>query len=350
MSTPTFTPKLLTPKELETFRRDSQDKEREIQKYIGIYLSGLVVVTGWVIGPQSRPIIAMAIGNHGYNVYAFLIFAVLNIVFTIFLINKSLVIHEIMQFMTYLAPTDSPFRYWESWRRSRQSVTKPVRAIYTSALAVLPICASALLMFGTWNVIFGDPQHLLQLLGPTTTTVSDNLNTPNVTGEELRSVFHTARYWYVLVLLLHCFPIYFFYHNWLPTRDRWKRIRKLQQSEKWFDELKPISQHNEMENSIDATQEHSNLTASTNIVGNSATPIKLFNKQTGQSLGEITPEELDVLRSGLLEEHSNDRDYFITNDTIEFLEQAGVDRSLSKKLKKALSKSKAVEIEWRQEP
>ena len=84
MPTEELTLRHLTEREQETFRRDFQDKEREIQRYIGVYLSGLVIVTGWVIGPQSRPILAMALGNDGYNVYAFLIFLVLNIVFTNF--------------------------------------------------------------------------------------------------------------------------------------------------------------------------------------------------------------------------------------------------------------------------
>ncbi|HJS82853.1 MAG TPA: hypothetical protein VJ742_08490, partial [Nitrososphaera sp.] len=117
----------LTDRELETFRRDYQDKEREIQRYIAIYLSGLVLVTGWIIGPQSRPLLVMALGNSGYNLYAFLIFVVLNIVFTNFLIYKSIIIHEITQFMTVVAKPDSGFVYWDSWRRSPQSATKPVR-------------------------------------------------------------------------------------------------------------------------------------------------------------------------------------------------------------------------------
>src|SRR4051812_47477564 len=100
-------------KELETFRRDFQDKEREIQRYIGVYLSGLVLFTGWIVGPQSRPLLAMALGNGGYNIYAFLIFVVLNIVFTNFLIYKSIIIHVITQFMTVVAKDDSSFLSWD---------------------------------------------------------------------------------------------------------------------------------------------------------------------------------------------------------------------------------------------
>ncbi|MGI8837486.1 MAG: hypothetical protein ACR2H4_12740 [Pyrinomonadaceae bacterium] len=155
----------LTDKELETFRRDYQDKEREIQRYIGVYLSGLVLVTGWIIGPQSRPLLVMALGNSGYNLYAFLIFVVLNILFTNCLIYKSLIIDEITQFMTVVAKSDSGFVYWDSWRRSPQSATKPVRAIYTLTLSVLPIAVSVLMMFGVWNLLKADPNQLANRLG-----------------------------------------------------------------------------------------------------------------------------------------------------------------------------------------
>lgn len=328
MSTPDFLPRFLNDKEQETFRRDFQDKEREIQRYIGVYLSGLVIVTGWVIGPQSRPVIAMALGNGGYNIYAFLIFLVLNIVFTIFLINKSLVIHEITQFMTYLAKPDSSYVYWDSWRRSPQSATKPVRAIYFVSLAVLPLCASALLLYGVGHVIFRDPHQLLQQLSG---SESGDLKAASLSFEQLGSVYRYARIWFVIVGALHFFPFYFFYHNWLPTRRRWKQIHQLRGSEGWFDELKKLPTSTQVDNVP------------------SQTIIRLYDKSTGRPLGTITEEQLRSLQNNLQEESADDHDYYIVDATLDLLREQHVDERLLQLLRENLGNKKELEIEWKRE-
>jgi hypothetical protein len=327
MSSPDFVPRPLTDKEQETFRRDFQDKEREIQRYIGVYLSGLVIVTGWVIGPQSRPVIAMALGNGGYNIYAFLIFLVLNIVFTIFLINKSLVIHEITQFMTYLAKPDSAYVYWDRWRRSRQSATRPVRAIYTMSLAVLPFCASAILMYGVWHVVFRDPASLVQQLQnsePASVAVS-------APPSNLASVFRWAKVWFAIVAVLHFFPVYFFWQNWIPTKRRWKRIHELRGSEDWFDELRPRT------------------TNSASAIDPSRTVINLYDKATQRLLGMITEEELRFLQDNLAEEGDEDHDYYLSEATIESLENRRGDKRLLQLLRKNLGSTNELEIEWKRE-
>jgi hypothetical protein len=343
MSTPEFLPRSLTDKEQETFRRDFQDKEREIQRYIGVYLSGLVIVTGWVIGPQSRPIIAMALGNGGYNIYAFLIFLVLNVVFTLFLINKSLIIHEITQFMTYLAKSDSSYVYWDGWRRSRQSATKPVRSIYTASLGVLPICVSVLLMYGVASVLYRDPAALLQQLQQSENAAApqDNrsLNSEShevivadISSEHLASVYRWAKVWFAIVGALHFFPLYFFYHNWIPTKRRWERIHQLQGSGNWFDQLKERPAGN---NSFD--------------VAASETVIKLYDKTTRRPLGTITEKQLRFLQDNLEEESSQDRDYYVTKDTLDFLRKQCGDEQLLRLLEEKLGKKTELEIEWRYE-
>jgi hypothetical protein len=52
--------RLLTKEEQDSFREDFRETEKEIQKYIGVYLSGLILVTGWIVGPQSKPVLEIA--------------------------------------------------------------------------------------------------------------------------------------------------------------------------------------------------------------------------------------------------------------------------------------------------
>src|ERR1039457_1779914 len=61
--------RLLKPVEATQFREDFRQKEQEIQKNIGIYLSALVVATGWIVGPQARPLDELFLGNEGRNLY-----------------------------------------------------------------------------------------------------------------------------------------------------------------------------------------------------------------------------------------------------------------------------------------
>lgn len=278
----------LTPKEQETFRRDFQEKEREIQKYIGIYLSGLVLVTGWIIGPQSKPLIGMILGNEGYNLYALLLLVVLNVIFINFLIYKSLIIHEVTQFVSYLSKPDSAFNYWESWRRSRQSVTKPVRTIYTISLALLPVFISVLIMFILWLYIYGDAQ-----------AAADKLNQlepsrPGVDAGHLAAVFQSAKYSYWAVAALHLIPLYFFYHNVRPTNKRWAIIERLRGSESELQELDTASSMPSL------------------IAGSTDFSVHLFDKETGRDLGVLSEEQMELLARHLVEEREADDDFYIT--------------------------------------
>ena len=239
----------LTEKEQETFREDFREKEREIQRYIGVYLSGLVLVTGWIVGPQTKPLIKMALDNYGYNVYALLVVVALNILFTCFLIYKSIIIHEIMQFVTFHSDTESGFQYWENWHRSRQSATRRVRPVYTILLGVLPLCASFFIMFGLWKLLHSDPQFLADRLqeidsqaiasssnpGGTTAPVSSA-----ATPEQLASVFGTVKGWYWIVLSLHSIPLWFFFENVVPTDRRWKIINSRHRPKSFYKDLRTI--------------------------------------------------------------------------------------------------------------
>lgn len=131
-------------------------------------LSGLVLITGWLIGPQTKPLIKMALDNYGYNLFGFLIVVALNVIFTCFLIYKSLNIHEIMQFVVVHSERESPLNYWEAWRRSSQSATNRglVRGIYNGlVLSALPLFVSIGILVPLGFLIhLGNPQSLAEQL------------------------------------------------------------------------------------------------------------------------------------------------------------------------------------------
>jgi hypothetical protein len=80
-------------------------------------------------------------------------------------------------------------------------------------------------------------------------------------------------------------------------------------------------------------------------------PIRLYNKDSGALLGEVTEEQLEELGDFLEKEDADDHDYWINSDEVELMEEEGVDAGLVKLLKDAVGKDneEGVEIEWRQE-
>ena len=75
--------------------------------------------------------------------------------------------------------------------------------------------------------------------------------------------------------------------------------------------------------------------------------IKIIDKETGVELGTISEEELKYLIDQLEEEHSEDKDYFISQDTLAMFEQKGIDPVLLDFLRKALGDRESIEIEWK---
>ncbi|HHY57913.1 MAG TPA: galactosyldiacylglycerol synthase [Chloroflexi bacterium] len=73
---------------------------------------------------------------------------------------------------------------------------------------------------------------------------------------------------------------------------------------------------------------------------------RIYNSESGDLLGEITATELGVLTSLLEEESAEDRDYYITTDTIDYLATNGADASLVALLRKAVGAEEGVEIRW----
>lgn len=75
----------------------------------------------------------------------------------------------------------------------------------------------------------------------------------------------------------------------------------------------------------------------------------LINKDTGAVIGSITAEQLQDLIDLLVEESATDRDYYIDQTTIEYLEDEGADADLLKMLRAVVpEEGEGIEIEWRE--
>jgi NADH:ubiquinone oxidoreductase subunit 3 (subunit A) len=250
--------RLLTDDEQKQFREEYQQKETEVQKNIAVYLSALVVATGWIFGPQAKPVLQMFLGNDGMNIFGVLILIAINVVFTCFLTYKSIEIHEIMQFVTYLSPLETGLQYWESWRRSKQSLTKKwfTRQHYIVAIILVPFWVSVLLLAVTHYWIWAAPRtlakeiHKVQESAKTSQSNTQAQETPSMASERstepsqefvdrLSGTLHSAKVWWYIVTVFHYFPLLFFAVSWRVGGKKWKEIKNLQPSKPTFDKLEP---------------------------------------------------------------------------------------------------------------
>lgn len=236
----------LTDSEQLMFRKDFQDKEGEIQKSIIVYLSALVAIAGWLIGSQSKGALELALGNGGYNIYAWLFALIVNIVFSCFLTYKGIIIHDLMQFVYYLSPKQTGLLYWEQWRRSPLSRSLRTRNVYHALLALPPIIVAAIVTAALGVLLFSNPSDLMSSMshakdGPdvllakqTSSATGENLSATTesaintrIASENIRSTFRLARWIWLFVLLLHSFPIWFFVESVIPVNRQWAALRRL---------------------------------------------------------------------------------------------------------------------------
>lgn len=77
-----------------------------------------------------------------------------------------------------------------------------------------------------------------------------------------------------------------------------------------------------------------------------ATMINLFDSESGTRLGSLTEEQLQFLIDQLEEESTEDQDYFIDEQTLDMLVEAGGDAALLDMLRDALGERDGVEIRW----
>lgn len=75
--------------------------------------------------------------------------------------------------------------------------------------------------------------------------------------------------------------------------------------------------------------------------------VKVYNKSTNELLGRISEEELEFLKDQLEEEGIEDKDYYLTRETIdEFAASSGATEHLVTVLKTGLRNDESVEIRW----
>lgn len=74
--------------------------------------------------------------------------------------------------------------------------------------------------------------------------------------------------------------------------------------------------------------------------------IELRDKETKQSLGTITEEQLQFLNSQLEEESETDHDYYINLDTLDLFQEKQIDPQLLDLLRRALGDREEMEVEW----
>jgi hypothetical protein len=74
--------------------------------------------------------------------------------------------------------------------------------------------------------------------------------------------------------------------------------------------------------------------------------IDLFNNDTGQLLGSITDAELQTLVDRLEEESKDDKDYYISRETIDLLGDGTATDHLLHLLRTALAGADGVEVRW----
>lgn len=74
--------------------------------------------------------------------------------------------------------------------------------------------------------------------------------------------------------------------------------------------------------------------------------MKIYDEDTGELVGELTADQLQFLREHLEEESLEDQDYFIDEDTLALLSEAGADPQLVALLQAAISKKGEIELRW----
>ena len=72
--------------------------------------------------------------------------------------------------------------------------------------------------------------------------------------------------------------------------------------------------------------------------------IKIHSAESGNVVGEISEEQMALLRAHLVEESSADRDFYVTKDTIAMLEEAGADADLAGVLRAASGDGPGAEV------
>jgi hypothetical protein len=74
--------------------------------------------------------------------------------------------------------------------------------------------------------------------------------------------------------------------------------------------------------------------------------IDVYNNATNELVGSITEADLKVLVDHLVEESSEDRDYYIDRATLDVIGDGQATEHLMKVLRAALGSAESVDIRW----
>jgi hypothetical protein len=74
--------------------------------------------------------------------------------------------------------------------------------------------------------------------------------------------------------------------------------------------------------------------------------IQLRDAERNTLIGTITEDQLQFLVEELEEESAEDRDYYISSDTIDMLEEDGADSQLVSLLRGALAGREGLDVRW----
>lgn len=74
--------------------------------------------------------------------------------------------------------------------------------------------------------------------------------------------------------------------------------------------------------------------------------ITLFDSETNQPIGQIGEAQLRFLMDHLEEESTEDRDYYISQEELDILEESGADQVLIKVLRSALAGRDGADIRY----
>lgn len=74
--------------------------------------------------------------------------------------------------------------------------------------------------------------------------------------------------------------------------------------------------------------------------------VKLLDARSGQSLGEISEQQLEFMRAQLEEESRADQDYYINQATLDLFAARGADPALIALLRQALGQREDMDVRW----
>lgn len=74
--------------------------------------------------------------------------------------------------------------------------------------------------------------------------------------------------------------------------------------------------------------------------------IRLSEKESGRTIGEISERDLEILIGHMEEESSKDQDYYVEHMGIDALEQLGASSEFVAMLRVAVGSSDGIDITW----